>query len=57
MAVECEWEESGGDQACLDSKEKKKQKNTPSKQNPQCKMTSVPFLRKLYLLFKEYFIF
>lgn len=39
-------------------KKKNKPKNTtPNKQNPQCKMISVPFLRKLSLLFKEYFIF
>lgn len=55
MGVECEWEEDGGDQPRLDSKGKKKptKKTTPNKQNPQSKMTSIPFLRKLHLLFKE----
>lgn len=59
MEVECELEtnQNGGDQPCLDSKGKKKKKITPNKQNPQCKMTSILFLRKLCLLFKEYFIF
>lgn len=46
MAVECEWEESGGDQACLDSKGKKKTnpkkhpKQTKSPmQNDQCSIS------------------